>query len=579
MAIMIPDVSPDQIAHGSERDVYIALRDQLPDIYRVVHSLPWLRPERDSIDAPLREGEADFVIFHPDYGLLVLEVKGGEELFARGHQWFRKQAKGERKITNPFDQARRNMHALTNAVEERTGGRITASKFVYGYAVVFPHGRATGLLPLDVAEQILIDVDRMHELERMIEKAFTAFPRKVGKLERAEYIEMLDVLLPRFQIVRPLSPQIEASRQKLLELTDNQALAFHGLFANRQLLVEGVAGSGKTLLAIERVLAFAHQGIRCLFVCYNKELAQWLREQLAADPSRAEIAKLVDVYNLHSLAAELAREAGLPFDIPADQTKARQFWDEDAVSILEAAVASLFAMGEPRYGALVVDEAQDFAELWWYPLFPLIKGGEGGAIFVFMDLAQSLRASATPPPFEFPARYSLNVNCRNTKRIARLSANLVPIDTLSPVGAPVGVDVRMLRATASTQQAGLVANELRRMLEIEKLAPHQIVLIGPAAKERGSLQRLNEVSGTHIVTSAIDWRSGKGVLCTTARSFKGLEADVVIVYDLAALSAGFTSADLYVACSRARHVLILVTHDERIRSVLERAEAVSRIDA
>jgi hypothetical protein len=162
MAIMIPDVAPDQIGHGSERDVYIALRDQLPDTYRVVHSLPWLHPDRDAIDAPLREGEADFVIFHPDYGFLVLEVKGGEELFARGQQWFRRLTEGIRRITNPFEQAKRNMHALTDAVEERTGGRITSKKYVYGYAVVFPHGRPTGTLPLDVSDQILIDVDRMH---------------------------------------------------------------------------------------------------------------------------------------------------------------------------------------------------------------------------------------------------------------------------------------------------------------------------------------------------------------------------------------------------------------------------------
>ena len=579
MAIMIPDVAPDQIVHGSEREVYIALRDQLPDVYRVVHSLPWLRPDRDAIDAQLREGEADFVIFHPNYGLLVLEVKGGEEMFARGPQWFRKLVKGERKITNPFEQARRNMHALTDAVDERTGGRITSKKYVYAYAVVFPHGRATGALPLDVADQILIDVDRMHELERMIEKAFNAFPQKVGKLERADFVEMLDVLLPRFQIMRPLSPQIDAGREKLLELTDNQALAFRGLFANRQLLVEGVAGSGKTLLAVERALAFARQGIRCLFVCYNKELAYWIREQLAVDPDRAEVAKLVDVYHFHALAAELAKEAGLPFDVPVGAAAARQFWDEDAVSILESACASLFAVTEPRYGALVVDEAQDFAELWWYALFPLIESGENGSLFVFMDLAQSLRDSASPPPFDFPARYSLNVNCRNTKRIARLASNLVSLETLCPAGAPVGVDVRMLRAAAQTQQAGLVANELRRLLETERLAPRQIVLIGPAAKDRGSLHGLIEIGGSPILTSAADWRAGKGVLCTTARSFKGLEADVVIVYDLAALGAGFTSADLYVACSRARHVLIVVTHDERIRSLLEQAEAASRVDA
>jgi DNA helicase IV len=111
------------------------------------------------------------------------------------------------------------------------------------------------------------------------------------------------------------------------------------------------------------------------------------------------------------------------------------------------------------------------------------------------------------------------------------------------------------------------------------LKPHQIVLIGPAAKERGSLKGLNEVSGTRVVTSAADWRAGKGVLCTTARSFKGLEADVVIVYDLGGFSSSFTASDLYVACSRARHVLILVSHDVQIRSVLERAEAESRVNA
>ena len=579
MAIMIPDVAPDQIVHGSERDVYIALRDQLPDSYRVVHSLPWLRPERDAIDAPLREGEADFVIFHPDYGLLVLEVKGGEEMFARGHLWFRKLTRGERKITNPFEQARRNMHALTDAVDERTGGRITSKKYVYGYAVVFPHGRATGALPLDVADEILIDVDRMHELERMIEKAFTAFPQKVGKLARADFVEMLDVLLPRFQIMRPLSPQIQAGREKLLELTDNQALAFRGLFANRQLLIEGVAGSGKTLLAVERALAFARQGIRCLLVCYNKELAQWIREQLAADPDRAEVATLVDVYHFHALAADLAREAGLAFDVPPGPAEARQFWDEDAITILEAASASLFAMAEPRYGALVVDEAQDFAELWWYALFPLIEGGESGNIFVFMG------SRAEPPRQRESAPVRIPRALRAQHQLPQQQADRPDERQPRPAGGIVARRRASRRRCPNaprdrTSTAGcLVAAELRRLLDVEKLAAQQIVMIGPAAKDRGSLKGLDDINGTPIVTSAADWRSGKGILCSTARAFKGLEADVVIVYDLAALSPGFTPADLYVACSRARHVLVIVSHDERIRSILEQAEAASRVDA
>lgn len=579
MAIMIPDVPEDQILVGPERTVYVQLRDQLPNEYRVVHSLPWLRVDRDFADKPLREGEADFVIFHPHYGFLVLEVKGGEEMYARGPHWFRKLAQGERKITNPFEQARRNMHALKDAVQERTGGRVDGRSYCYSYAVVFPNGRATGAMPLDVADDILIDVDRMDELERMILKAFTAFPDKAGRLSRADYVEMLDVLLPRFQIMRPLSPQIADGGEKLLELTENQALAFSGLFSNRQLLVEGVAGSGKTLLAVERALAFAREGIRCLLLCYNRELAAWIREQLAADPTRAGLSALIDVRNFHSLAAELAGEAGLSFDIPSAPAAARQFWDEEAAHIMELACNSLFSAEDPRYGALVIDEAQDFAELWWFALFPLVKDNENGSIFVFMDLAQSLRGNSSAPPFDFPARYALNVNCRNTKRIARLGAHLAGLETKSPSGAPTGVDVRMLRAAAPTQQAGLVMAEVTRLIEKEKLAPEQIVLLGPAAKERGSLAGRDEIAGANLVTSAAAWRAGKGLLCSTARAFKGLEADIVIVYDLAAISPGFSEADLYVACSRARHVLILISHDERIRGRLEKAEVASRVDA
>lgn len=579
MAIMIPDVSEDQILVGPERTVYVQLRDQLNDEYRVIHSLPWLRADRDLADKPLREGEADFVIFHPYHGFLVLEVKGGEEMYAKGPHWYRKLAQGERKITNPFVQAQRNMHVIKDTIKDRTGGRIDGRNYCYSYAVVFPNGRATGALPLDVADDILIDVDRMDELERMILKAFAAFPDKAGRLPRADYVEMLDVLLPRFQIMRPLSPQIADGGEKLLELTENQALAFSGLFSNRQLLIEGVAGSGKTLLAVERALAFAREGTRCLLLCYNKELAAWIQEQLIGDPTRASLSALIDVRHFHGLAAELAAEANLPFDIPSSPAAARQFWDEDAAHIMELACNSLFSAEEPRYGALVVDEAQDFAELWWFALFPLIEGNEHGSIFVFMDLAQSLRGSASAPPFDFPARYALNVNCRNTKRIARLSAHLAALETKSPSGAPTGVDVRMLRAGGPAQQTGLVLAELTKLIETEKLKPDQIVLLGPAAKEKGSLSGRDQIAGVKLITSAAAWRAGKGILCSTARAFKGLEADIVIVYDLAAIGLGSSEADLYVACSRARHVLILVSHDERIRSRLELAEVASRVDA
>ncbi|MCE7894909.1 MAG: hypothetical protein DYH12_35255, partial [Sorangiineae bacterium PRO1] len=68
-------------------------------------------------------------------------------------------------------------------------------------------------------------------------------------------------------------------------------------------------------------------------------------------------------------------------------------------------------------------------------------------------------------------------------------------------------------------------------------------------------------------------RRGGGVLVTTARSFKGLEADVVIVYGLSAFGGLFTRTDLYVAWTRARHRLIVACHPGEARAAVEAALA------
>lgn len=98
MAVMHPSLTSDEIEHDSERLVYLALRDQLSNDYVVLHSYPWLRPDRDG---NLREGEADFVILHQSKGMLVLEVKGGELRYHKG-AWQRKKSFGFETITDPF---------------------------------------------------------------------------------------------------------------------------------------------------------------------------------------------------------------------------------------------------------------------------------------------------------------------------------------------------------------------------------------------------------------------------------------------------------------------------------------------
>ena len=79
MAKLIPPLPVENIDHEPEKDVAHALMRTLGDDVQVFHSYPWLRPARDENGKKryLEEGEADFIVLHPRFGILDIEVKGG----------------------------------------------------------------------------------------------------------------------------------------------------------------------------------------------------------------------------------------------------------------------------------------------------------------------------------------------------------------------------------------------------------------------------------------------------------------------------------------------------------------------
>ena len=575
MARMIPNVDPSHLEHASEEPVYRALRDQLSDEFTVLHSYPWLRPWRGE-DA-LLEGEADFVIVHHRLGVLVLEVKGGSTIRHDGHRWFRDTAEGPREFQDPFQQARRNMHALMEIVADRSGDRLGKQNVGHGYAVVFPHMDYEGKPPPHADRAIVIAQRHMAFIEQAIASAYQAWSSGDRPIPPALFHMLLnDCLLPRFRVFRPVGPDITGISERLIELTEQQAQVFEGLYVQDRVLVEGVAGSGKTLLALQRALTFARCGTRTLFVCYNKELASWLRRQVDKDPATSGLRPFLTIRNFHALASELAEEAKIEFRPAGGGAVNDRFWDEEVPDLLEQSVFALAASGtNVRFGALVVDEAQDFSVTWWYSLTQALLTKADAPTYAFLDPNQSLRGAVERPPIDFDAKFRLTLNCRNTRRIAAASASVLNLEAKTFSRAPSGVSVRVLRASNAHQQKGLVLQELRKLLDRESVLANQIAVIGPFAKANGSLADVTEVCGFPLVTGAEAWSEGAGILVTTARSFKGLEADVVLIYDLGGFGRAFRQEDLYVACTRARALLVAVVHGEECRVTLETAVASS----
>ncbi len=565
---MLPQVSPEEILHPSEEVVYKAL-SALPDGYVVMHSYPWLRPNRSLKEEPLREGEADFLVLHPQKGMLVLEVKGGQNIQLKERTWYR----GGKEMRDPFDQARRNKYALLDAVKERTKGRIDRDSFAHGEVVVFPHDIYKGHFPLNTDARTLIDANGLSGMTARIEAAFLAWHGPRGPSTQAEYAALLDALLPKMQLTRCVGADIQDESTRLMRLTTNQQATMLGLLANNRVLVEGGAGSGKTLLAVEFAVSLAEQGRRVLLLCFNSQLATWLDEQAVNEKRLIAAPGALTVDTFHSFALKIARLAGVEFDVPKSKSEAEHFWDTEASQILDQAIELLRGTkDEVEFDAVVVDEAQDFCPYWWLTVEGLLAGGPAGALHVFMDLHQSLRGLVEPPPVALPVRFRLDINCRNTRSIARSAAEIIGVTVRLLPGAPEGEAPGLRRAPADKAQSGLVQSEIRQLLAAG-VKPSQIVIIGPASHWNGSLGRVKDVDGVQLVNDAAKWRAGQGVLVTTARSFKGLEADVVVLYDLQSFGDLFTKTDLYVAWTRAKHRLIAICHGPEVRAQIEAALA------
>ena len=114
--------------------------------------------------------------------------------------------------------------------------------------------------------------------------------------------------------------------------------------------------------------------------------------------------------------------------------------------------------------------------------------------------------------------------------------------------------------------------EIRQLLQ-QGITPQQLAVIGPAAYVKSALSHHREVNGIPLTDDSGDWRRGAGILVTTARAFKGLEADVALVYGLGTFGPMFTQTDLYVAWTRARHRLVLVCQAGEVRAAVEAALA------
>ncbi len=277
MAVMYPRTlfKPD-LKSEAEGKVFDALEAHLDDEWEVFHSAAWVvrDKKRGSTD-----GEIDFVIVHPERGVLCLEVKGGGIECQHGAWYGHHDGKRER-IKDPFNQALDHTYDL----KRKLGGMAAkgGGKLLIGHAVAFPDITTPSLtLAPDSHPELIIDRPEMKTIDESIERIFK-FHRPAGSKPvgpgAGGVKKLREVLAPCVRIEVSMADEFLDEHEALITLTQQQADLLNRLGSNRRMAVTGPAGSGKTMLAIERAKALAAKGEEVLFVCFNRQLRDHLRK-------------------------------------------------------------------------------------------------------------------------------------------------------------------------------------------------------------------------------------------------------------------------------------------------------------
>lgn len=97
-----------------------------------------------------------------------------------------------------------------------------------------------------------------------------------------------------------------------------------------------------------------------------------------------------------------------------------------------------------------------------------------------------------------------------------------------------------------------------------KIPLGRIACLSPYSPENSSLA--GGKVGDYKTTDKLDvWRSNQAVWLSSIKAFKGLEADALVLTDLPDFKPGvFDKADFYVACSRAKLLLVVLTNSAEV---------------
>ena len=315
-------------------------------------------------------------------------------------------------------------------------------------------------------------------------------------------------------------------------------------------------------MATEKARRLAAEGFKTLLTCYNVPLSEHLKDLCINERG-------LDVVGFHKLCKTLVDKAqaiyGRDFLAEARESyPGKDLWNY----YYPIALAYALELLPDRYDAIIVDEGQDFGEEFWLPLEMLLKDPSSSPLYVFYDENQNVYTRTKSFPSGL-APVTLTVNCRNTKKIHKAAYHYYKGETVHPPEVS-GDEIHILDAPNIQKQAKRIYELVTRLLVAEKITASSLtILIADRLHRRQYEKALQGFAlPNNCFWGSVDNRSSERITIETVARFKGLEADILVLWGLDNLPEQERREVLYVGISRAKSMLYLCGSQPVLLSVL-----------
>lgn len=471
-----------------------ALRKRLPGGWTAWHSLR-IRDQKNFL------GEGDFVLAHPQRGLLVLEVKGGQ-VECRAGRWFSNGA--------PLDKAplTQGLDFLSKLLRRLDDWRCAPP--AWGAAVAFPDTDVDAQPPHDDLRGVVLGRPQLTWLEEslpsVVERALP--PAQAGRGDWMQRLHQLwgETWIPSLS----LGTRAREARERRFELDGAQLYALDVLMESDRVLVQGGAGSGKTLIAAEAARRHAALGREVLFLCFTQPLRRWVELRLES---------AAEVDTMSGFSKRIVEGSGGQVD--ASDLTSSEVWR----AIYEQAMD----VAAPAWDVVVVDEAQDLPDEAWFVVEALASGRR---LLAFHDPGQGFWKERHPPADLFRLSLPLPRGRRCPPGVEALAKRYLgqPADE-GAIARALSDRVLALVPAAAGETARTVGKEIDRLLS-DRVRLEDIGVVslrGQTASD--AVHRLSDLGGhTFVHADAAD--AEERLVADSFLRWKGLERPVIIVADV-----------------------------------------------